>query len=329
MKFSFVIPVYSSPFLYELFDSLINQTYSNWEAIFVDDGSNDKGKTVAILNDINNKDNRVKIIFQENQGIGGAINNGLKHTSGDYVMILGHDDCISTELLSNAYLTAKNTNADIISPNVEMFFNDLAHRFIWNEKNRIEIGNIISGKEAFTRTFPWEVHGWNFYRGSIIRNTLFPLFTTYNSDEYAYRELMLKSQTVAFSDGYYLYRFVPTSVTNHISLRYFDVFETHFALYELALKNDIENECIQRILYQFYLDLIDRIKLLCHNNFLYKKEATNFTRIGYNKFKKIRLSHYSYNNIIHYFLFNYTKFDTITHVYRKWFLAKKKFRKAH
>jgi glycosyltransferase involved in cell wall biosynthesis len=325
MKFSFVIPVYSSPFLYELFDSLLIQKYSNWEAIFVDDGSNDEGKTVRILNDIYNKDHRVKLIFQENQGIGGAVNNGLKYTTGDYVMILGHDDCISTELLLNVYQTAINTNADIISPNVEMFFNDVDYKFNWNEKNKIEIGNIISGKEAFTRTFPWEVHGWNFYRGIIIRNTLFPMFTTYNADEYAYRELMLKSRTVAFTDGYYMYRFVPNSVTNHISLRYFDVFETHSALYELALEHNINNDCIQNILYHFYLDLIDRIKLLCYNNYSFEKEATNLTKTGYLKFKKTSLSYNRYNNVIHFFLLYYTNFVTITVIYRIWHFVKRKF----
>lgn len=319
MKFSFIIPVYASLYLNELYESLYNQTYINWEAIFVDDGSPDNGKTIKTLKSIAEKDDRVILIFQENFGIGAAVNNGLTKSTGDYVMILGHDDCISHDLLDFVFETAKKHNTDIISPNVDMFFNDKSSRFIWNEKFNINLDEKISGREAFLKTFPWSIHGWNFYRGDIIRKTYFPTFTSYNADEYAYRELMLKSDYVSFCNGFYRYRFVQSSITNQISKNFFDVFITDEKLVLLSKKYNFTDLQIENIIYEYYLDLLNRIKILARNsNLHFYNEAKSMTKNGYIVFKSLkpRLRYKRFIKKSHFFLIYFCRFDCFLLIFK-------------
>jgi glycosyltransferase involved in cell wall biosynthesis len=88
---SVVIPTYNtSNFLIKAIQSVINQTYKNWELIIVDDGSTDQ--TRQIVEEFQKKDSRIKYFFQNNKGQGAARNLGIKNTSGNYIAFLDSDD---------------------------------------------------------------------------------------------------------------------------------------------------------------------------------------------------------------------------------------------
>lgn len=90
---SVLIPGYNcEEYIEECITSVLNQTYSNIEIVFVNDGSTDKSRAVvASLSD------KIKIIDQENMGRGGARNTCLKHYSGDYVTFLDADDLLISD----------------------------------------------------------------------------------------------------------------------------------------------------------------------------------------------------------------------------------------
>ena len=93
MRFSIIIPVYNvEQFLHDCLDSVHGQTYSDWEAICVNDGSTD-GSSV-ILDEYAAKDSRFKMISQNNAGTAAARNTGLKVANGDYIFFLDSDDWI-------------------------------------------------------------------------------------------------------------------------------------------------------------------------------------------------------------------------------------------
>jgi glycosyltransferase involved in cell wall biosynthesis len=88
---SVVIPTYNaSNFLIKAIQSVINQTYKNWELIIVDDGSTDQ--TRQIVEEFQKKDSRIKYFFQNNKGQGAARNLGIKNASGNYIAFLDSDD---------------------------------------------------------------------------------------------------------------------------------------------------------------------------------------------------------------------------------------------
>ncbi|MBQ8464939.1 MAG: glycosyltransferase [Alphaproteobacteria bacterium] len=92
-KVSVIIPVYNvEPYLKKCLNSVANQTLKEIEIICVNDGSTDN--SLQILEEYANKDKRIKIINQKNQGLSGARNSGLKIASGKYVGFIDSDDWI-------------------------------------------------------------------------------------------------------------------------------------------------------------------------------------------------------------------------------------------
>ncbi len=111
-KISIIIPVYKvEKYLSRCLDSILAQTYQDWEAICVNDGSPDKCK--KILAEYAQKDNRNKVITQKNQGISIARNNALKQVKGVYVCFLDSDDELEPTFLEEPYKAITKENADM------------------------------------------------------------------------------------------------------------------------------------------------------------------------------------------------------------------------
>ena len=97
-KVSIGIPVYNvEKYLRECLDSITNQTFKNFEAIIVDDGSTDN--SFVICQEYVAKDNRFKLIHQENKGLAGARNTCLKYMKGEYVTWVDSDDVVDNNYL--------------------------------------------------------------------------------------------------------------------------------------------------------------------------------------------------------------------------------------
>lgn len=109
---SIIVPVYNvEKYLQKCINSIINQTYKNIEIILVDDGSKDSsGK---ICDELEKKDNRIRVIHKENGGLSDARNVGLKIATGKYVGFVDSDDYISEDMFETLYKLNKDNNSDI------------------------------------------------------------------------------------------------------------------------------------------------------------------------------------------------------------------------
>lgn len=88
---SVIIPAYNAEkYLKEALDSVLSQTYQNWECIIIDDGSTDD--TQKIVQDYITQDKRFIYFFQKNQGLSAARNSGIKIAKADYIAFLDSDD---------------------------------------------------------------------------------------------------------------------------------------------------------------------------------------------------------------------------------------------
>ena len=96
---SVIIPVYNTEkYLRDCLDSIISQSYTNWECILIDDGSTDKSG--EILLEYAKKDARFKVIQKENGGVSSARNCGIRNMSGDYLCFVDSDDVVDKEYIS-------------------------------------------------------------------------------------------------------------------------------------------------------------------------------------------------------------------------------------
>lgn len=88
---SIIIPMYNtSKFIKQTVESILAQTYSNFEVIIVDDGSTDNG--AEVVKALMPKDSRIKYIYQSNQGVSAARNNAIENSQGEYLAFLDSDD---------------------------------------------------------------------------------------------------------------------------------------------------------------------------------------------------------------------------------------------
>ena len=100
-KVSVIIPVYNmADYIEETVKSVLSSDYDNFEIILVDDGSKDN--SLSIAKNLSYKDDRIKVISQNNSGVSAARNNGISNALGEYIFPLDADDKIAPELLSRS-----------------------------------------------------------------------------------------------------------------------------------------------------------------------------------------------------------------------------------
>lgn len=113
VKVSIGIPVYNvAKYLRQCLDSIVKQTFTDFEVIMTDDGSNDD--SFNICQEYVAKDSRFKLIHQENKGAAEARNTCLKHMKGKYVTWVDSDDIINPDYLEKLMTTILETQSDIV-----------------------------------------------------------------------------------------------------------------------------------------------------------------------------------------------------------------------
>lgn len=117
---SVIVPVYNvSTYLDKCVESLVEQTYTNLEIIFVNDGSTDSSGEICDL--WAQKDSRIKVIHQQNAGLSGARNAALPVATGEYIMFVDSDDFLHPELCQTLY--------DSLDGAADISICDAAHAF--------------------------------------------------------------------------------------------------------------------------------------------------------------------------------------------------------
>ena len=112
-EISVIIPVYNvEKYLSQCVDSICNQTFRDIEIICVDDGSTDSSPD--ILDNYSEMDPRIKVVAQENRGLGGARNTGFKHATGNYVYFIDSDDYLDLNTLEMLHDNAVSNQSDIV-----------------------------------------------------------------------------------------------------------------------------------------------------------------------------------------------------------------------
>lgn len=119
LKLSIIVPFYNAEeYIKTCLNSILNQTFENFELIIINDCSTDN--TLEILNTYIEKDTRIKLInHQHNLGVAGARNSGLKIANGDYVTFVDQDDWLNLNMYQDLMEKALANKADIVECNYE------------------------------------------------------------------------------------------------------------------------------------------------------------------------------------------------------------------
>ncbi len=196
---SVIIPVYKAEsFLKSCLESVVNQTYKNLEIILIDDGSPDN--CGVICDEYKDKDSRIIVIHQENQGTSSARNTGLSIASGEYICFLDCDDFANIYLIETLLSICKEKNVKMaVSSFVEAQYDEVFTRNTAKPKRHdIEILNPIIYIERLCTSMqvlyvvPWA----KLYHKSIYNEVQFPAGAL-NEDDCVIDNVLYKAKEIA------------------------------------------------------------------------------------------------------------------------------------
>ncbi|MDD6252624.1 MAG: glycosyltransferase [Bacteroidales bacterium] len=214
---SVIVPIYNvSRFLPECIESVINQTYDDFELILVDDGSTDDSGDIC--DNYAKADNRIRVIHKPNGGLTSARNAGLNIATGEWIMHLDGDDWIDSEILKVLVAAGDKQSADIV-------FGDFLMVSDNDSRPNSALDWLVVGGEFSLKNYISSV--WTTAWGSIVRRRIYSQNRIYSPTEITYCEdfhLMVRlcffaNRVVHVSIPLYNYRQRSSSVMHNLNKR--------------------------------------------------------------------------------------------------------------
>ena len=244
---SVIIPVYNvEKYLPRCLDSLLNQTYSCWEAILIDDGTPDKSG--VICDEYANRDNRFVVIHKENGGVSSARNSGLDKASGEFVFFLDSDDYIEPECFETLIHIQNEQQADIV------------HCLSTLDKQSLYTNEIIEIDDTkLDSTFVLCMVWGNLYKSSLIKGTRFNTDIHYGEDTlFGTTAYINAKKVVEVRKSFYYYdRTTGGITTKPINSKQLTVLNT----YHEIMKQCKDNAFLTEYFESWYLDQLLKLVL--------------------------------------------------------------------
>lgn len=262
MKFSVIIPVYNGErFINKSIQSILDQTYSDWELIVVDDGSVDG--TSSVVNEIIKSNPTKKIVLKTipNSGPSTARNVGMDSASGDYICFLDSDDGYKKQLFSDLANTLQGE--DICFFGWEEYDEATGKLLSRYEDSHVYPDKPLCGTEAAVLKFKnkiWlcncnEVYSLNFLKEQNIRY----MEGVYSGEDsnFIYKSLLNARQVISLKGDYFINITRSDSLMHSaFSLRSLTGFDAGKDLYGYAVDNNFEDAICDMFFTHYYTEMI-------------------------------------------------------------------------
>jgi glycosyltransferase involved in cell wall biosynthesis len=211
-KISVIIPIYNvEKYLSACLDSVLSQTFTDFEAICINDGATDG--CGEILSNYAAKDERVQVIIQENSGLSEARNAGLNVAKGEYIYFLDSDDVIHPQLLETALHVMEEVDADVVSFRYQKCSAEKPFVFEPLDVPHVSYQKISNPYRVNKRKYPFNV--WTkFYRKSLIDGIKFIPHIHFEDYPFTYHVLSRKPKIIFIDKVLYGYTSNPKSISN-------------------------------------------------------------------------------------------------------------------
>lgn len=272
---SVIVPCYNQAhFLEETLNSILNQSYTNWECIIVNDGSPDDTENVAKKWTI--KDSRFQYISKENGGLSSARNSGLEVAKGDFIQFLDSDDLLSSDKFQKSIDAIEKEGAEVVITNFIRFkknLNQLKKAFCKLEEQTFTYESILL---QWDRRFSIPIHCGLFKR-EIIGNVRFNEKLKAKEDWFFWIQAFKSNPKVVFINvNMAQYRMHNKGMTKDNSLMEENLRKAYLLIYN-SLDDNHKEKFFERLMHE-----------LEHSKQEFKKFKDNvFYRKIFYKFKKL------------------------------------------
>lgn len=264
-KISIIVPVYNvEKYICRCIDSILNQTFSDFELILVDDGSPDN--CPQICDYYFNMDNRVKVIHKENGGVSSARNAGLDIAKGEYIAFVDSDDWIEEDMYQILYNTSVKYDADVVECDIFFIYNHV------DNINKCINGETQIGNRDFALERIMKIPSSNFvynklYKRYTFKNLRFPNAKRFE-DVYITYKIILKTEKYIYINSKKYYYFIRENSLSHMKNYSTELLEAIYSQEErfYSLKKNVVPKYIIDLAEQRYLlDLLRHYRLLSKN----------------------------------------------------------------
>ena len=227
---SIIVPVYNvEPYLRQCLDSVLGQTFKNFEVLLVNDGSSDSSGDIC--REYVEKDSRFHYFEKENGGLSDARNYGIERAQGEYLTFIDSDDFVNEKHLENLFLASRLTNADITIGGFSRFENGT----FWLYPDYFSSDSLVSFTSAqaiqhldsmFDVPFLNFSTAWGkLFKRELFSELRFP-YGKYAEDQFIIWKLYLKARSIyTFNVDSYVYRINKNGMSSVFSLKHLDYIE--------------------------------------------------------------------------------------------------------
>lgn len=276
---SVIVPVYNvKPYLSECVDSILKQTYENFELILIDDGSTDGSGDIC--EEYSKKDDRISVIHKKHGGPSSTRNVGVEFSKGDYIAFVDADDIITENYLEILYENIISYGADVSICKFLRFRND--------EKPAVNSDNIPQTRDKkylFARlsgiggdSTPYVVAWGKIIRRNIAEKLLFPV-GKWHEDEFYVNQLIKTAEVFVETPAeLYFYRQRDDSIVgmqNRNDPRHLAVIEAFKERVEICRK-ECDKSLYRRVVYSYRWMIINRYYIFRNTKYARKLKRLFF-----------------------------------------------------
>lgn len=263
MKFSLILPVYNvEKYLDKCMESIMEQTYSDFEVILVNDGSKDN--SLSLCQDYANLDERVKVINKENGGVSSARNEGIKQATGEWIVFIDPDDWIESQCIEKCAQLIEKNDTDMLCYNAIKAF-ETNNKFVklspiepnWYEiegieKNELMYSLAVSSyrKHFYAGELIRAVWGKALKRDIIVKNRIeFDKQLSHGEDCVFLMEYLLHCKKISLANEYlYYYRIREGSAVNTGPKNFGEIYSYQFFRISKLINENVKDKEKENVL---------------------------------------------------------------------------------
>lgn len=280
---SIIVPVYKvEKYLSKCIDSILSQTYKNFELILVDDGSPDN--CPQICDEYAKKDDRIRVIHKKNSGVSETRNEGVRNAKGTFICFVDSDDYVSENYISSLLDAQKINNSDIVFGRYCRVFNDKVVNVEEDLKSLVEDKKYEMFFSDYSRVMGSMCR--LLIRKTIFENIQFDKSLKYCEDLYFVLQLFNLNCTISYTNEIiYYYVCNVDSVTQKFSKQSAYNYESAILKCIDLLKNNIDKTLISNMLFGIFTLAIKQAVVTNDYTVLVDFEKYN-TKDNYKAYKK-------------------------------------------